>query len=121
LKVGIQQTKGAFAMAPVQVTPVTESMELRVGRLLATWRAETAHVSSSTRITSHPAYQEIIALGTPALPFLFRDLEQTIDGHLSKALTAITGAHPVPAQERGQIGKVAAAWLGWARENDHRW
>jgi len=97
------------------------TLEQQFLRLLACWRDETAHFSSSTRSTNHPAYQQIIALGRPALPLLFRELEQSQDGHLSKALTAITGAHPVPAEDRGKIKKVAAAWLTWARENGHRW
>ncbi len=101
--------------------PATPAVEQRVVRLLARWREETAYLSSGTRITGHPAYQELIALGAPALPFLFRDLEQTGDGHLSKALAAITGAHPVPPEDRGQVRKVADAWLRWARENGQRW
>ncbi len=108
-------------MASVPATPAAESIEQRVVRLLGRWREETAYLSSSTRITGHPAYQELIALGPPALPFLFRDLEQTGDGHLSKALAAITGAHPVPVEERGQVRKVAEAWLRWARENGYGW
>jgi hypothetical protein len=78
-------------------------------------------LSSSKRTTAHAAYQEMIALGPPALPFLFKDLERTQDGHLSKALTAITGAHPVPPAARGHIEQIASAWLTWARENGHTW
>jgi hypothetical protein len=101
--------------------PASPAVEQRVIRLLGRWRQETAYLSSSTQITGHPAYQELIAIGPPALPFLFRDLEQTGDGHLSKALASITGAHPVPAEERGQVWKVAEAWLRWARENGYGW
>jgi hypothetical protein len=108
-------------MAPVPTTPAAESIEQRVGRLLATWREQTAYLSSSTRMTEHPAYQELMALGPAALPFLLRDLEQTGDGHLSKALTTLTGAHPVPAEDRGKIRKIADAWLRWARESGYRW
>jgi hypothetical protein len=108
-------------MASVPTTPAAEAIELRVVRLLASWRAETAHLSSSTRLTEHPAYQELIALGPAALPFLFRDLEQTGDGHLSKALTTLTGAHPVPPEDRGQVRKVADAWLRLAQESGYRW
>src|SRR5713101_7412726 len=103
--------------------PVTsaETVEQHVVRLLKRWRDETAYLSSSTKITGHPAYQELIGLGAAALPYLFRDLEQTGDGHLSKALAAITGAHPVPAEERGQVRKIAETWLHWARESGYRW
>jgi hypothetical protein len=108
-------------MASVPSTPATETVEQRVVRLLQSWREQTAYLSSSTQITGHPAYQELIALGSAALPFLFRDLEQTGDGHLSKALTALTGAQPVPAEDRGNIRKIAEAWLRWARGNGYRW
>lgn len=108
-------------MSTIPATPAAESLEQRVIRLLVRWRQETAYQSSSTQVTGHPAYQELITLGPPSLPFLFRDLEQTRDGHLSKALVAITGVHPIPAEERGQVGKIAATWLRWARENGYRW
>jgi hypothetical protein len=108
-------------MASVPATPSAETVECSVARLLANWREQTAYLSSSMRITGHPAYQELIELGPAALPSLFHDLEQTGDGHLSKALTAITGAHPVPDEDRGNIRKIADAWLRWAAENGHRW
>ncbi|MFO0969061.1 MAG: hypothetical protein U0793_26200 [Gemmataceae bacterium] len=92
-----------------------------VARLLRQWREETRYLSSSTAMTGNVAYLDLIALGPVALPFLFRDIEQTGDGHLSKALTEITGAHPVPAEERGHVRKVAERWLHWARENGYQW
>ena len=67
---------------PVQNAPVAapeETMEQQVQRLLATWRAAVAYLSSSTARVAHPAYRELIALGLAALPALFRDLEQTLD------------------------------------------
>jgi hypothetical protein len=107
-------------MSPVPIN-MAESIEQQVVRLLMRWREETAYLSSSTAITGHPAYQELIALGAIALPFLFRDLEQTGDGHLSQALTAITGARPIPAEDRGKVRKIAETWLRWARENSYQW
>lgn len=108
-------------MASVPATPAAERVEQRVVRLLRSWREQTAYESSSTAITGHHAYQELMALGPGALPFLLRDLSQTRDGHLSKALTTITGAHPVPPDDRGNVRKVADAWLRWAGESGHRW
>jgi hypothetical protein len=108
-------------MASVPATPAAETVEQRVTRLLRIWRDQTAYCSSSTQITGHAAYQELMTLGPAALPALFRDLEQSGDGHLSKALTGLTGAHPVPAEDRGQVRKIADTWLKWARENGIRW
>jgi hypothetical protein len=107
-------------VSSIPVTPSVESVEQQVVRLLENWRTKTAYLSSSTRITGHPAYRELIALGPTALPFLFRDLERTGDGHLSKALAEMTGARPVPTEDRGNVRKVADAWLRWARENGIR-
>ncbi len=92
--------------------PAEETLAQRVERLLATWRAQTGFLSSSTAMVAHPVYLELIALGAAALPFLFHDLEQTRDGHLSSALVAITGEQPVPPEEEGQIRKVAEALAG---------
>ena len=103
----------------VSQAPPDETLEERVRRLLATWREQTGFLSSSTALVSHPAYRELIALGADALPFLFRDMEQTFDGHLSSALAAITDAQPVPPEEGGNIRKVAERWLAWARENGY--
>jgi hypothetical protein len=108
-------------MNDVPMAPKAPTLEEQFQTLLGRWRAETAHLSSSTRITGHPAYQEIIALGPPALPLLFRELERTQDGHLSRALTAITRAHPIPAEDRGKIRKIAATWLHWAKKNGYSW
>lgn len=107
-------------MNPIPIN-TGETTEQQVVRLLRQWREETAYLSSSTAITNHPAYQELIAMGTLALPFLFHDLEQTKDGHLSKALTAITGAHPIPADQRGKIRGIAETWLQWGRDNGYQW
>lgn len=98
-----------------------ETVEKCVTRLLSQWREETAFLSSTAKIVAHPAYQELIALGPPALPYLFADLDRTKDGHLSQALAAITGEQPVLESDRGSISKVAAAWLTWARENGYQW
>ena len=89
-------------MAPVQATQAAESVEQKFQRLAAVWRAETGHLSSLTKMVSHPAYQEIIALGPEVVPSLLRDLEREPD-HWFAALRAITGAQPVPPEDRGRI------------------
>jgi hypothetical protein len=101
---------------PTQNVPPCSVEEL-VRRLLALWRAKTLVLSSTTAIVSHPACRELIAIGPAALPFLFQDLAQTHDGHLSGALVALTGAQPVPSEEGGKIRAVAERWLDWAREH----
>lgn len=98
-----------------------QTLEERFQRLLTRWREDTYLSSSSTEDPAHPAYQEIIALGPAVLPLLFRELQRSLDGHLAQALAALTGAHPVAAEDRGRIQKVAEAWLRWGRENGWSW
>ena len=54
-------------MASIPASEKAESVEQKFQRLAALWRAETAHLSSTTRMFNHPAYQEIIALGAPVM------------------------------------------------------
>lgn len=95
-------------MASVPAAQEAESVEQKFQRLAAVWRAETGHLSSITKMTNHAAYQEIIGMGAAVVPSLLRDLQKEPE-HWFAALRAITGAQPVPPEERGQIDKMAEA------------
>ena len=82
--------------------------------LVATWKADTIFTSSTTAMSNHPAYRQIIDLGAPAVPLLLALLPDTPD-HWFVALAEITGADPVPEHERGDVKKMAASWLSWGR------
>ncbi len=107
-------------MATVPTAQQTESIEQKFQRLAAKWRTETGHFSSTSQMFNHPAYQEIIAMGQDVLPLLLRDLAKEPD-HWFAALRAITGAQPVPPEDRGRIDRMAEAWLRWAKEHGYRW
>jgi hypothetical protein len=51
---------------------------------------------------------------------LLRDLQKQSE-HRFAALRAIAGAHPVSPDDRGQIDKMAAAWLRGAHERGYQW
>ena len=107
-------------MASVPPAQPTASAEQKFQRLAAVWRAETGHLSSLSQMFNHPAYQEIIAMGPDVVPSLLRDLEKEPD-HWFAALWAITGAQPVPPEDRGRVDRMAEAWLRWANEHGYRW
>jgi hypothetical protein len=107
-------------MAPIPAAAKAESVEQKFQRLAAVWRTETGHVSSISKMFSHPAYQEIIGMGSAVMPCLLRDLHGEPE-HWFAALRAITGAQPVSHEDRGQIDKMADAWLRWATEHGYRW
>jgi hypothetical protein len=87
-------------------------------RLVEQWREETAVFSSITQKVLHPAYQRIIGLGPAALPLIFRELERR-PAHWFWALRAITGEDPVRPEDAGDLGKMAHAWLNFARERGY--
>ena len=107
-------------MAHIPVAAKAETIEQKFQRLAAVWRAETGHLSSTTQMFNHQAYQEIIRMGSAVMPSLLRDLQREPE-HWFAALRTITGAQPVSPEDRGQIDKMAEAWLRWATEHGYRW
>jgi hypothetical protein len=99
--------------------PPDETIEERFRRLEATWMAEVGHHSATSKLINHPAFQEIIHLGTPVVPLMLQDLEKRPRLWVW-ALPEITGADPVPASDRGDISKMSEAWLRWGRIHGYR-
>ena len=92
--------------------------ERKFGELVAQWHDECKLSSSITDICTNMAYQQIIAMGTESLQFIFRELEKRPD-HWFWALKAITGHNPVPAEAIGDMEAMTNAWLDWARRNNY--
>ncbi len=106
-------TSGSAALAPV----VHES-QIRFNRLVQQWREETAFSSSLLEMATHPAYQQIIGMGRVAIPFILRELSRQTD-HWFWALKAITAEDTVPSEARGDLAKMAQAWLVWGARNGY--
>ncbi len=83
--------------------------------LAATWKSDTIFESSVTALVGHPSYQRIIGLGSQVVPLLLLSLKHEPD-HWFPALSALTGANPVPLADQGNVCKMAEAWLLWGRE-----
>ena len=81
-------------------------------QLVAEWNEDIKYLSSSDALIDHPAYQQIIGMGRPVLPLIFRNLEET-GGHWFWALREITGEDPVKPEEWGNIAAMTARWLAW--------
>jgi hypothetical protein len=111
-----------MSTSSVQPTPNApiETLPDRFRRLATAWHSDTDYLSSMEESESHPAYQEIIRLGSGVLPLLLRDLADN-HTHWFAALEAITGARPVPPAAAGQVPLMVAAWLCWAKDNGYQW
>jgi hypothetical protein len=65
------------------------------------------------------SYQQIIGMGNDAVSLILKELEAGPD-HWFWALVSITGANPVPHEDRGKVKKMAEAWVKWGREHGYR-
>jgi len=102
--------------APQPVTTTNDDLHIRFSRLAHHWRAETAFLSSPSDIVLNLNYQQIIGMGPAVVPLIMEELEQN-GGYWYWALRAITGADPVPPDERGDARKMKEAWLNWYRQS----
>ncbi|MCA1567033.1 MAG: hypothetical protein LC803_15560 [Acidobacteria bacterium] len=94
-------------------------LEQEFHRLADQWRNETFHLSLAREQADNLAYHQIIGMGEKALPFIFRELQETTSDWFW-ALKAITRADvEVRPEDRGNVHRIAEAWLEWGRENGH--
>ena len=97
----------------------TSGLAEKFDRLADMWRRETAGLSSPNRITMHPAYQAIIALGEEVVPFIL-DRMNTSPSHWFAALRAIYyPTDPVPRDDWGDVDAMHDHWVRWIHEH-HR-
>jgi hypothetical protein len=83
-------------------------------RLTAEWKGQAEFLSSPTAIAELPAYRAIIDMGSAAIPLILGELGREPD-HWFVALKRITGEDPAPEDARGDLDRMAQAWLTWGR------
>jgi len=84
--------------------------------LAGQWRADTKLLGTVRQKARHPAYQQIIGMGVPALPLILEDLQEHPLTDWFWALNAITGANPITAAIAGDMEAMAAAWITWGKK-----
>jgi flagellar biosynthesis GTPase FlhF len=112
-----QAREHAKARAEAQPRADEESIA-KFERLVAEWKADTKFVGTVLEMATHPAYQQIIGMGQPAVPLILQRLAAKGE-HWFWALRAITGENPVPKTSRGNIEQMTEAWLSWGRAKGH--
>ena|SRR5437660_7516037 len=96
------------AVAPMSRQPMWQ----RFAELAATWREERGFTSSLNDMVLSQSYQRVIGLGMPVVPYILAELAAQPD-HWFWALSAITGADPVPQEAAGNLRAMTHAWLKW--------
>ena len=90
----------------------------RFTELADQWEWETVLYSNTALACRHPAYQEIISMGEPAVPLILERLRGE-RGHWDCALADITGESPVKRSDWGYIAAIKASWLEWGEANGY--
>jgi hypothetical protein len=90
----------------------------RFDNLAALWKSQCGHDSFVTDLVIHPAYQQIIGMGEPAVPLLLEEMRAR-PNHWDWALRSITGSDPVPKESWGKLREIAAAWVAWGKERGY--
>ena len=85
-------------------------------RLADEWEAETKYLSNTVQIAMSEPYQRIIALGRPVVPLILAELRERPQQWFW-ALRMLTGVNPVPDDIRGQVRRMAEAWVTWGEQN----
>lgn len=99
---------------PAKATTSDQTVEKQFADHLRQWKKATAGMSIAARMTAHPAYVAIIEMGRPALPFILREMETSLD-HWAPALRAISGENPVRPSDAGDMAKIARRWVAWGK------
>jgi hypothetical protein len=69
-------------------------------------------------MAEHPAFWEIVSLGHPVVPLIFKELVREPGFHWFHALRAILGSGPeIPPEARGRLRPVTESWLRWGKEH----
>jgi hypothetical protein len=77
-----------------------------------------AHAGRSRTDFAHPAYLQIVGMGSEAIPLLLGEVKER-SGHWFTALRSIVGTSPAPPEIRGDYEAVTQAWLNWGTENGY--
>ncbi len=109
---------------PDKIKAISTSQQAEIVKkfeaLASEWYRDVGGSSFVAEKSRHPAYRQIIEMGSAAVPLLLRELEQK-PSHWFEALRTITGANPIQPEQRGRIKQMAQAWLKWGREHGYEW
>ncbi|MCY4010452.1 MAG: hypothetical protein OXF49_00800 [Candidatus Saccharibacteria bacterium] len=83
------------------------------------WKRDTAMLSFTTSITSHPEYQKIMRLDAEiVVPLILAKMQEKLD-HWFEALEYITGQNPIEQQDLGNMQAMTEVWLRWGYINGY--
>ena len=99
---------------PSAVSQNTADFEM----LVEQWQTDTMFSSSLDEMVEHPAYQQIIQMGTSVVSLILDKLQEEPD-YWFHALTEITGDDPISPKDYGDMDKMAMKWINWGKKHGY--
>lgn len=112
---GILHKSMVEAVSHYQAPVTRQSIAQQFRGLARTWHEETKLASTASDLFLNSAYQRIIGLGPDVIPVILDSMRAEPD-HWFVALSALTGADPVPEEARGRLRAMTQAWIDWGAE-----
>lgn len=103
-----------LANAQMPESPEFEAL----AKALKEWDDQHAYYSFPTHHHC-PAYPTIIAMGTPIVPLLLRELHRDYRMWMFSALREITKTSPIPEEHSGRLSEMKDDWIRWGEENGY--
>lgn len=110
--------EGIAELYELPITQQEESIGRQFYELAETWREQKGGLSFAIQKSMLPSYQRIMTLGKSVIPFILHELEKRPD-YWFWALEMLTKQNPVPPSDKGNITKMAAAWVAWGKDNKY--
>ena len=107
-------------LSEAKIDVIPDKLKQRFYQLTNTWKNETKYSSSILEMSMHPAYQQIIGMGTKVVPLILGILARE-PKHWFWALTAITGEDPIPEEDKGKLQAMTKAWLDWGTRHGYEY
>ena len=95
--------------------PKSDALREQFRALADWWHEATDALSSPSLKVQHRAYQQIIRLKQPVVPFILEDLSEN-GGYWFYALEQITGMSPMQKDKPTSFALVREAWLKWGSD-----
>lgn len=115
---GTKQSVSHFLPTSINLKPLDNPVKKKFEFLATKWKDETQRAPTILEIATHPAYQQIIGMGSSAIPFILKQLKTEPD-HWFWALKAITCEDPVPEKSRGNLNAMTDEWLEWGKSKGY--
>lgn len=92
---------------------VKSTRDAKFNELTSQWIRDTGHLSTTKAMEDHPSFEALKEMGFSIFELILEKLRDEPGARWFALLRAIYGTSPIPPADRGNISRMASAWLQW--------